>query len=629
MTYPSSTDYVSALQDPRALVDPALRQARLSVDPVLQIPIPASGNSAVVFRAMIGNKAHALRFFIREDASTRERYRGLRAFVVQHGLTDCTAATEWVDNAIVIRQQRWPMVNMAWVEGRSLDAYVEHLVASGRADALATLASAWRELIRRMQTAGFAHGDLQHGNVLVDTSGTLQLVDFDGSWFVGVTGPVPTESGHPNYQLRNRPWGRWMDTFAGLLVYTALRSLAIRPSLWGEFSGRENTLFAKDDFHRPFDTEIWSTLLALGDPEITQCLSQLRAACAEARGLTIPLESMLTEVPARTARPATPPHSPPTVGLLPLRSNSPWWTQTGVSDAGAAGPGVASAGAGAATTTLPPPPPKSPFERPTADGFSAGQGRPSWYVPSGAPPGAGSPGPGPVRGPAPPPPRRPGPPSLGGPRRPPSPPPVQGRRRRTGLWVFLILLVVVGLVVIVGVTSSGSGGGGSASTGGATSWYPTDTPSSSEPSTDPPSPSEPSTTVPTDEELLLVHVPSAIADGCTTFTPPENVVAALTCEPGGPITLRYYQYGTNADMDAAFDSTYRTYESGSCRAGEEGTDTYDDSTGTGRYSCYVSDDGYNVMSWTHDETSILTLEISSSATLRELLEWAPNAGPYS
>jgi hypothetical protein len=621
MTYPSSTDYVSALQDLRALVDPDLRRARLSVDPVLQIPIPASGNSAVVFRAVIGNKSHALRFFIREDASTRERYRGLRAFVVQHGLTDCTAATEWVDDAIVIRQQRWPMVNMEWVEGRSLDAYVEHLVGSGRAEALGALASAWRELIRRMQTAGFAHGDLQHGNVLVDTRGTLQLVDFDGAWFVGVTGPVPTEHGHPNYQLRERPWGRWMDTFPGLLIYAALRSLAIRPSLWGEFSGRENILFAKDDFLRPFDTEIWPTLVALGDPEVTQCLSQLRAACAAARGLTIPLESMLkTEAPTRTAEPVAPSRTAQMIGLSPLRSDSPWWTQTGGAGPSVASAGVVGAAAGPATTTLPPPPPKSPFERPTGDGFSAGQTRPSWFVPPVGPPGAGLAGPGPVRGPSQPPPRRPAPPPPGGPSRPPSPPPGQGRRRRTGLWVFLVLLVVVGLVVIVVVASSGGssyGGGGSASRGGATSSY----------ATDPPSPSDPSTTELTDVELLLKHVPSAVSVSCTTFAPPTTVVAALQCKPDVPFALRYYQYATNADMDDAFDSTYRTYKSGSCLAGEEGTETYDDDTGTGRYSCYRSNDGYNVMSWTHDETGILTLEISSSATFPELLQWAPNAGP--
>ena len=52
-----------------------------------------------------------------------------------------------------------------------------------------------------MQRAEFAHGDLQHGNVLVDQEGQLRLVDFDSVWIPQLQGqPAPTESGHPNYQ---------------------------------------------------------------------------------------------------------------------------------------------------------------------------------------------------------------------------------------------------------------------------------------------------------------------------------------------------------------------------------------------------------------------------------------------
>ncbi|MDQ2706917.1 MAG: hypothetical protein M3Z25_04470 [Actinomycetota bacterium] len=71
------------------------------------------------------------------------------------------------------------MVRMQWVEGRTLDEYVGHLVAAGDVPAIGALAGTWRDLVRRMQTARFAHGDLQHGNVLIDTRGTLRLVDLD------------------------------------------------------------------------------------------------------------------------------------------------------------------------------------------------------------------------------------------------------------------------------------------------------------------------------------------------------------------------------------------------------------------------------------------------------------------
>lgn len=594
MTYPSPTDYVAAIQDPRALVDPGLRRARLSVDPVLQIPIPASGNSAVVFKAAIDGRAHALRFFIREDASTQERYRSLRAFLVQRGLADCTAATEWVGDAVEIRQQRWPMVRMEWVEGRTLDVYIDYLVDTAAVEALAALAQAWRELVARMQAAGFAHGDLQHGNVLVDTRGRLQLVDFDGSWFEGVTGSPPTETGHPNYQLRSRPWGRWMDTFPGLLVYTALRGLAVQPSLWTEFSDRENILFAKDDFLPPFDTEIWPALLAIGDPVVTHCASQLRATCAITSGLTVPLESVLTEqlahVPDLEER-----RTRPEVGRPPLPADAPWWART---EPPTIGPG----GAGApAAITLPTPPPKTAsFEPPTDSRFAAGQPPPTWFAPepaSSVPTGAG-------------------------PARPPGRPSSRRQRGRRGLWASVLVLLLLGVLVIgrIAVTAWSDGSG-------------TTSGSSEDPSGTSYSPSpEVSPTLETTVDGLLEHVPEAIRPTCEPYKRPAGVNIAVRCRTHEVITLRYYLYRSVSAMDAAFNQDYRTsHGTGSCADNEEGTENYSrDGAKAGRFSCYVSNQNpqYRIVSRTHEETGILTLALHPTAPFPELMQASEDAGPY-
>jgi hypothetical protein len=619
LTYPNSTDYVSAVQDPRALLDPDLRRATFTVDPLLQIPMPASGNSAVVFKAAIEEKSHALRFFIREDASSRERYRSLHAFLVQHRLTDCTAAAEWVDDAILVQRRRWPMVKMQWIEGRTLDAYVDYLVQSGDAGALEALAQAWRQLVLRMQDEGFAHGDLQHGNVLVDTAGKLRLVDFDGSWIMGATGPVPTETGHPNYQLRGRLWGRWMDSFPGLLVYTALRSLALRPSLWKDFSARENILFTKADFIRPFDTPIWSELLALGDAKVTQSISQLRASCAAAGSLTISLESMIGETADKLQEPLT----GPLRGLSPLEPGSPWWAQTGQQAAASS-----SAGSAAATATLPPPPPKSPYEKPKDNGFSTKGARPIWFEPPTTPPASARAGAGPVGRPPPPPGRPPGRPHQpGGPRQPlgqPSPP---ARRRRRGLWllVSLIVLILVVVIIIAVQTSSSS----SPPYPSATSSAPYSPYQSSSRPTFSPTPEETETV--TDATLLLEHVPAAIAVSCTTYEPRSGVEAlvAVTCsDPDEPITIRYYRFSSGSEMDDAFASYYSVAESGSCIDGEEGTHSYNEGgEPAGQYSCYDSDSVYHVLTWTHNPTAIMVVALSSSSTYAELLEWADNAGP--
>jgi hypothetical protein len=140
----------------------------------------ASGNAAVVFRATVDGSDRALRFLTRDDLSSRERYAALGKHFVEKDLTSCVATANWCDNAISVGGRDWPMIDMQWVEGRTLDAYAEYLVEQEDRAALGRLAAAWRELVARLQRAEFAHGDLQHGNVLVDNTGSLRLVDFDG-----------------------------------------------------------------------------------------------------------------------------------------------------------------------------------------------------------------------------------------------------------------------------------------------------------------------------------------------------------------------------------------------------------------------------------------------------------------
>ena len=129
MAYPSAIDYFSAVQHPaQAFRLTSLKTAEFACDPLMQTPVFASGNSAVVFKATVDGNSHALRFFIREDASTRDRYTAFGNYFRKYNLTDCVAESEWLDNAINIKGSTWPVLRMQWVDGRTLDSYVDDLV---------------------------------------------------------------------------------------------------------------------------------------------------------------------------------------------------------------------------------------------------------------------------------------------------------------------------------------------------------------------------------------------------------------------------------------------------------------------------------------------------------------------
>ncbi|WP_223165373.1 hypothetical protein [Lentzea indica] len=278
MRFPRFDDYMKAVQQPDAFTTEELRALELVVHPIYQIPSPASGASAVVFKAMAGNEARALRFFTRADASDSARYDALHGYFTARSLTDAVALPRWIDDGIRVNGSTWPVVEMPWVEGHTLNRHVDDLVVRQDVGALTNLAQSWRGLVNRLQQSGFAHGDLQHGNVLVNTRGELRLVDFDCAWIEDFAAdPPPTETGHHNYQPPDRPWGRWMDTFPGLVIYLSLSALARRPT-WATLNTDDNLLFTQQDF-RSFDTPVWRHLADLSDPQVDELAVRLQACC--------------------------------------------------------------------------------------------------------------------------------------------------------------------------------------------------------------------------------------------------------------------------------------------------------------------------------------------------------------
>ncbi|MFC0067992.1 phosphotransferase [Umezawaea endophytica] len=333
MRYPGFDDYMKAVQQPDVFTTDELRLLELVVHPVFGIPSPASGTSAVVFKATESGQAKALRFFTRADAGNGQRYNALHDHFVARDLLSAVALPRWIDDGIRVNGRTWPVVRMQWVEGHTLNRHVDELVSRRDTAALAALAETWRELVNRLQRADFAHGDLQHGNVLVDDRGAMRLVDFDCSWIAAFASSAPpSETGHRNYQPANRAWDRWMDTFPGLVVYLSLLALAKNPER-GALNTGENLLFAQQDFQPPFATPAWSFLSGLRDGGIDDLAARLKRCCSPGWTATGGLDALL----APAAR--------------------PWWERTSTVVAGTA-PTAVPAPRGPTTTPATPTPPR-------------------------------------------------------------------------------------------------------------------------------------------------------------------------------------------------------------------------------------------------------------------------------
>jgi hypothetical protein len=175
---------------------------------------------------------------------------------------------------------------MRWIEGQRLKDFIRECF--DQPQVLLHLADLWESLAQELRRAGVAHGNLQHDHVRVGraASGTLalHLLDYDGIFVPALAGDQPEKIGHPNYQHPQRLWQKIADAdsdrFPNLVVYTALRALAVGgPRLWERFDHGDNLLFREQDFQEPASSAVFQALWRFPDPVVHALAGRLLLAC--------------------------------------------------------------------------------------------------------------------------------------------------------------------------------------------------------------------------------------------------------------------------------------------------------------------------------------------------------------
>ncbi|QIB47564.1 hypothetical protein [Streptomyces aureoverticillatus] len=292
--WPSKPEYAEAVQDPAtAFADPGLARGVLDLNR-LGMPRTSSGRNAVVFRLLGDRGPCAVRCMTREPVAGARRYDSLSRYVETRPCAALTPAT-WLERGILVGGAWWPVVLMPWVPGDTLDlALARHL---DEPRALRHLAANWRVVLRQLAQAGLGHGDLQHGNVLVDDELRLQLVDLDGVWVPDGQEWPRADAGHPDYRHPREAadlQGVRLDAFPASVIFLSALAVAADPGLW-QLHTQENLIFRETDFAHPGRTPLWERLGASPDPRVATMSRRLSADCARAPGQSGDPEQLVTE----------------------------------------------------------------------------------------------------------------------------------------------------------------------------------------------------------------------------------------------------------------------------------------------------------------------------------------------
>jgi hypothetical protein len=260
VAWPTLQDYNEAIQSPQLnFGDPELRAGVVETT-ALGLPRPITGAFATVYHLRCKNRDWAVRCFQRDFTDHQVRYEAISKHLSASKLP-YMVGFDFLPQGIKVAGKWYPILKMEWIKGELLHKYIKRNLNDVRA--LLSLAEQWVAMIKALQASNIAHGDLQHGNVLI-ANNELRLIDYDGMFVPALAGHFSHEAGHRNYQHPRRTefdFGPTVDNFSAWVIYVSLLALSIDPGLWNRAdAGDERLLFRREDFEEPYTSKILTEL---------------------------------------------------------------------------------------------------------------------------------------------------------------------------------------------------------------------------------------------------------------------------------------------------------------------------------------------------------------------------------
>jgi hypothetical protein len=279
MNWPSHTDYQDAIQNPPiCFEDASLKDGDVTCD-MLGLPRVMSGNFACVYSVRTkDNTRWAIRCFVRQVLGQQGRYARLSQHLFGLGLK-CMVGFEYMLRGIKVRNEWYPILKMEWVEGQPLNLFVDdHYKES---DLIRGLVPKWRAMMKELREHQLAHGDLQHGNVMITPEAEFKLIDYDGMYTPAFRGKAP-ELGHANFQHPRRTpdyYNENLDDFSALVTHLSFMAIADEPELFEKFYTGDNFLFVANDYRNPNNSELLKRLEAHKNDQVKQLARLIKTCC--------------------------------------------------------------------------------------------------------------------------------------------------------------------------------------------------------------------------------------------------------------------------------------------------------------------------------------------------------------
>jgi len=226
-------------------------------------PFAFAGGFNMVFQLVHNTKKWAFRVWHVPMGENKDRYVAISKYLTNSKLP-YFADFIYDENGLLVNGELTDTIRMEWLDGILLKDYIEkHLNDKAK---LESLANDFLEMTKTLREAKISHGDLQEGNILVDDSGKIRLVDYDSICIPEIEGQKELVTGLKGYQhpsrFKNSKASLKADYFSELIIYISILGIASKPELWDKYQVKDTQylLFSETDFENIETSKIYSDL---------------------------------------------------------------------------------------------------------------------------------------------------------------------------------------------------------------------------------------------------------------------------------------------------------------------------------------------------------------------------------